>query len=194
MRKFFASVDHEVLLGMLDTHIRDADLLTLLGKIVQSFSVSPGKGLPLGNLTSQLFANVYMDAFDRYVKHGLGIRWYVRYADDFVVLSHDRAALIDALTMMRRFLVQRLHLELHPQKVSLTTLASGVDFLGWVHFPHHRVPRTSTKRRARKHLCQQPSDKVLQSYLGLFSHGDAYELRQRLLSDYFLWSLSTSLR
>lgn len=155
-------------------------MLTLLREIVESFSVPgrPGIGLPLGNLTSQLLVNIYMNEFDQFVKHSLRVPCYIRYADDFVILSTDRNYLEDVLSKMDVFLSGCLHLELHPEKVSLATLASGVDFLGWVHFPDHHVLRTVTKRRMLKKLTAQivPAPATLASYRGLLKHGNARKL------------------
>ncbi len=92
IRKFFASVDHDILLAILRRHFSDRRILALLENVIESFhSSAPGKGLPLGNLTSQLLVNVYMNEFDQFAKHRLKARHYIRYADDFVVLSTDRA-------------------------------------------------------------------------------------------------------
>ena len=148
-------------------------VLGLLQKIISSFdSGTVGKGLPLGNLTSQLLVNIYMNEFDQYVKHTLKVRYYIRYADDFVILSHSRVELTENLQSIGGFLRDVLQLELHPQKVSINTFASGVDFLGWVHFPHLNVLRTVTKRR----VISRYSKINKSSYQGLLSHGDAYGL------------------
>src|SRR3989338_5745390 len=104
-----------------------------------------GRGLPLGNLTSQLLANVYLNELDQSVKHRLKAKYYVRYADDFVILSHDRDWLFDQLKRIEEFLRYTLRLQLHPKKIELRTWSSGVDFLGWVHFPKHRVLRAATR-------------------------------------------------
>lgn len=135
------------------------------------------KGLPLGNLTSQLLVNIYMNEFDQCVKHKLKAKYYIRYADDFVVLSRDRQWLVHTERYIALFLKERLNLELHPDKVFIKTFASGVDFLGWVHFPDHRVLRTATKRRMLHRIAglEQESPTV-QSYLGLLSHGNAEKL------------------
>ena len=147
IKKFFASVDHAILKEILAKHIIDHDALWLLGNIIDSFhGARPGIGLPLGNLTSQLFSNIYLNEFDQFVKHVLKIKYYVRYADDFVVLSRDKQELGNLISPFRAFLSEKLRLTLHPDKVFIKTLSSGVDFLGWVHFPDHRVLRTSTKR------------------------------------------------
>ncbi len=176
IRKFFASVDHATLMHILDQRLDDKLVVNLLSTIVESFRVEPGKGLPLGNLTSQLFANIYMNEFDQFVKHRLQFKHYIRYADDFVFLSQDQRELQDLLSVITKFLEQNLHLSLHPGKVELRTFASGVDFLGWVHFPDHRVLRSTTKRRMWARLSQIPSQPVIQSYLGLLSHGNSRKL------------------
>lgn len=174
IRKFFASVDHEVLFSILARHISDEWMAWLLVEVVGSFSSGvDGKGLPLGNLTSQLLVNIYMNEFDQFVKHALKAKYYIRYADDFALLSHDKTQLEQWLIHIRKFLQERLKLSLHPDKVFIKTLASGVDFLGWVHFPTHRVLRTSTKRRMFKYVCKRN----LGSYLGLCGHGNTHKLQ-----------------
>lgn len=180
VRKFFASIDHAVLKAILAKHIEDADILALLETVIDSFSTEGklGVGLPLGNLTSQLLVNIYMNEFDQYVKRELKVTHYIRYADDFVVLSRDKASLESLLPEFSRFLEERLKLSLHPDKVFIKTLASGVDFLGWVHFPHHRVLRTSTKRRMFAGIRTSENDAMLSSYLGMLAHGNAYQLRE----------------
>ncbi|MFH1973645.1 MAG: reverse transcriptase/maturase family protein [Patescibacteria group bacterium] len=188
IRKYFASVDHGILSRILADRMIDQRLLRLLVDVVGSFHVTSVKGMPLGNLTSQLFANVYLNELDQFVKRGLGVKHYVRYADDFVLLLNDRPALVVILPKLRSFLSDRLALELHPDKISIATFASGVDFLGWVHFPHHRVPRTKTKRRMSKRIRGNPKDETLQSYLGLLERGDTYYVRSLLMDDYWLYS------
>jgi len=176
IKKFFANIDHEIMIGILERYISDKDILWLLTEVIKSFK----PGLPLGNLTSQLLVNVYMNEFDRFVKHRLKARYYIRYADDFVFLSQDKKWLENQIAPMEKFLAVRLKLELHPGKISIKTLASGVDFLGWVHFPHHRVPRTSTKRRMFEKLATTDNPQSKTSYLGLLSHGNTYRLQQRI--------------
>ncbi|MDP3962546.1 MAG: RNA-directed DNA polymerase, partial [bacterium] len=122
-------------------------------KVIKSFNSGIiGKGLPLGNLTSQLLVNIYMNEFDQHVKHVIKHKYYIRYADDFIFMHHDRESLLEVLNKVSNFLAKNLKLSLHPNKVFIKTLASGVDFLGWIHFPNHRVLRTSTKRRMIKNL------------------------------------------
>jgi hypothetical protein len=163
------------LVEIVNQYIPDKDIIGLLSEIVGSFhSTKEGIGLPLGNLTSQILVNIYMNEFDQFAKHKLKARYYIRYADDFVFLSHDREWLEDVLLSVSAFLEERLKLSLHPDKVFIKTLASGIDFLGWVHFPKYRMVRTTTKRRMWKRIEESNGkEETLQSYLGLLSHGNA---------------------
>ncbi len=178
VRKFFASIDQRRLIQILGTYDLDRNTLWLFERVVMSFHVGEGKGLPLGNLTSQLLVNIYMNWFDQYMKHRFKVKYYIRYADDFVVMSRDKRYLEDLLVQIKFFLKDNLLLELHPDKVSVKTFASGVDFLGWVHFPKHRVLRTVTKKRMLKSIKSNQSKETVQSYLGLLSHGDTHKLKQ----------------
>jgi len=183
IKKFFASIDHEILLQILEKHIRDREILNLLKIVIRSFETTSGKGLPLGNLTSQLLVNVYMNELDQFVKHELRAEHYIRYADDFVLLNQSRNNLVETFRYIERFLRAKLALELHPHKVSINTLASGVDFLGWIHFPHHRVLRSVTKCRMFKGVQgKEIESPTVQSYLGLLKHGNSYIL-QKLIYD-----------
>jgi retron-type reverse transcriptase len=185
IRKFFASVDHQILFEIIKRHDVDSDTLWLIGQVVKSFySTEIGKGLPLGNLTSQLLVNIYMNKFDQYVKHKLKAKYYIRYADDFVFMSDNREELENLKIVINDFLQTKLKLTLHPNKVFIKTLASGVDLLGWVHFPKCKVIRTSTKWRMFRKLEQTHKEEVLASYLGMLSHGNAYKLAEKIKTGY----------
>ena len=188
IRKFFASIDQVRLIEMLSYRVEDEDLMRLLAIVIKSFQTSPGKGIPLGNLTSQLFANIYLNEFDQFIR-GLGIKYYLRYADDFVFLSHDRNELLSCIPLIGLFLSDRLTLSLHPDKLILSTYASGVDFLGWTHFPEYRIPRTKTRKRMQLRLQMSLKNETLQSYLDLLSHGDTYELQKSVKNQYWLWTM-----
>lgn len=180
IRKFFANIDHEVLLAILNRYIPDSHIIWLLENIIKSFS----PGLPLGNLTSQLFVNIYMNEFDQFAKHKLKARYYIRYADDFVIFSQDRKWLENLIPEIKDFLKEKLKLELHPDKFFIKTLASGVDFLGWVHFPDHRVLRTATRNRMFRRIEQSSKPETINSYLGLLRHGNTGKLRRTLLESF----------
>lgn len=199
VRKFFASIDHQILFNILGQYIPDEDIMWLVKEIVGSFHSIGAKyliqgpaldnavGLPLGNLTSQLFVNIYLNEFDQFVKHKLKAKWYIRYADDFVILHQDRSILEIILKEISLFLNEKLHLRLHPDKISIETFSSGIDFLGWSHFPTHSVLRTATKKRMFRNIemrkCSGDEGRLeatMRSYLGMLSHGNGYELSGRI--------------
>lgn len=182
IKKFFASINHEILFKILSNHVGDSNIMVIIKEIVSSFqSTGPGVGLPLGNLTSQLLVNIYMNEFDQFVKHRLKTKYYIRYADDFVFLSKNRQELENLLPRINLFLNSKLQLTMHPDKVYIQTFASGVDFLGWIHFSDHRTLRGATKRRMIRNLKRERSEPQLQSYRGLLTHGNAKKLSTRHL-------------
>ncbi|MFA6475593.1 MAG: reverse transcriptase/maturase family protein, partial [Patescibacteria group bacterium] len=187
IRKFFASIDQARLLDILIKRIDDKQILWLLENVIHSFEIGGMPiGLPLGNLTSQLLVNVYMNEFDQFAKHYLKIKQYIRYADDFVVLSDSRPWLQAQIPLMEQFLCEQLSLQLHPTKVKIQTLAAGVDFLGWVYFPHHKVLRTKTKQRMYRRLRAHPTEPTMQSYKGMLQHGNTFKVAQELDNAYWL--------
>ena len=121
-----------------------------------------------------------MDWFDQYVKHRFKEKYYIRYADDFVIMHTDKSELENILVQIRFFLKDNLLLDLHPDKVFIKTLAPGVDFLGWVHFPDYRVLRTVTKRRMFKNLRNNPKPEIVASYKGMLAWGNAYKIKNMI--------------
>ena len=107
--------------------------------------------------------------------------FFVRYADDFLILHEDKKYLENLIPQISVFLKERLKLILHPNKVFIKTIASGVDFLGWVHFPNHRVLRTATRKRMMKRIIANSRKDTIDSYLGLLKHGNAYKIRNKIL-------------
>jgi len=209
IKKFFDSVDHEILMDLLRERIADEKLLELLQDIIQSFSsichaelisASPGEilkqvqddaegqGIPLGNLTSQLFANVYLDPLDKFAKHKLKAKYYLRYADDFVFLSDNPDELMGYLMEVNQFLKTELKLKIHPDKISLRKLKWGIDYVGYVALPHYQLPRVKTVKRINQKISQslavgdvESITKAMPSYLGYLSHANAYKLQNDLL-------------
>jgi len=194
VKKFFANVDHAILQNILKRKILDQNILHLLENVIVSFSIdSEGKGIPLGNLTSQIFANIYLHELDRFVKHRLKIRHYIRYADDFILLSDNKDSLLRLIEPLKQFLTTHLKLELHPRKMFLRRVSHGIDFLGYIVLPHYTLPRTKTKRRIQRKLTAKTEllksgqvtidqlNQSLQSYLGYLSHANAYLLTEKLL-------------
>lgn len=129
-------------------------VLELTRKTIDSFHKESNKGLPLDNLTSQLFANVYLNPFDHFVKRKLHAKFYLRYADDIIILSKDKNELVFYLKEIKLFLENYLHIQIHPNKVSIRTWRQGIDVLGYVSYPTHRTIRTKTKKRIKKKIAQ----------------------------------------
>jgi len=175
IRKFFASIGQKILINILEQRMPDKDVVSLLKEIIVSFKPN---GLPLGNLTSQLFANVYLNELDQFTKHKLKAKYYIRYADDFVIFSENKNYLEKMVLDVGHFLENNLKLQFHSDKVFIKTLYSGVDFLGWVNFADHRVLRSKTKNRILKRIRGNSSIETFNSYLGLLKHGNTNKLRK----------------
>ena len=187
VKKCFASVDHEILIEILKEYIQDQNIICLLEKTINSFNTKDkiGAGLPLGNLTSQLFINVHLNKFDQFIKHKLKIKYYIRYADDFVIFSQNRNYLLELIPQINKFLIEELKLNLHPDKLFIKTPASGLDFLGWVHFSNYRVLRTATKRKMFRNINSKEGkqkENVVSSYLGMLKWGNGWKLSERIKS------------
>jgi hypothetical protein len=198
VKKFFDSVNHQILLDLIRRKVPDSDTLWLIETIINSFNKSFVQlglfgdfsrerererettafscGIPIGNLTSQLFANVYLNEFDQFVKHKLRIKFYLRYCDDFVILSDNRDELEKLISLTAEFLENKLKLRLHPNKIIIRKLKEGIDFLGYVVLPHYKVLRTKTKKRMLKKI----NDINKTSYFGLIKHCNSYGLRIEL--------------
>ena len=192
VRKFFDSIDHDILSELIIQKVDDEDILWLIDIIFTSFEKEKGKGLPLGNVTSQLFANIYLNELDQFAKHTLKARYYFRYCDDFVIVHNDRIFLENVIKRIERFLKNNLQLELHPNKVKIRKASQGVDFLGYVILPHAIVLRTKTKRRIlrkikegavaynKKKISQITFLSMITSYVGVFSHARANKVSNYL--------------
>jgi len=202
IKKFFANIDHEILLSILRGYISEENIIWLIENVIGSFTSprpSPYQGegnrcvgLPLGNLTSQLFVNIYLNKFDQFVKHKLKAKCYIRYCDDFVIFSENKKWLGNVIFPVKIFLQEKLKLELHPDKIFLKTLVSGMDFLGVVNFFNHRILRTKTKRRILRNIenkrfllreeliFEETYSQSLQSYLGMLKHCAGYKIRRKI--------------
>lgn len=213
IKKFFGSVDHGILFGIVKKQIKDAKALWLIEEIISSFGrdnsrvlrqaqdsrESSQRGLPIGNLTSQLFANIYLNEFDYFIKHQLKIKNYVRFTDDFVIVLPDKESLLILIPKIKRFLAKKLKLKVHPDKILIRKYNQGVDFLGYVLFPYYRFLRTKTKRGIFRKLKKRVfeyrtgviSKEILEqsfnSYFGVLSHADTYELQEDLKNQFWDW-------
>jgi retron-type reverse transcriptase len=205
IRKFFHTINHELLLEIIGEKIKDTDAMWLVRNVIESFSSEFSseediKGTPIGNLTSQLFVNIYMNRFDQFVKHKLKIKHYIRYTDDFAVVHQNEDYLWDMKNKMESFLENELKLSLHPEKVCVRKYSQGIDFLGYVVLPKVKLLRTKTKRRmmrkmklkAKRFVCGEVSEESLfqsfNSYLGILSHADCHGLREKLHHKLWEWT------
>lgn len=202
IRRFFDSVDHQILKQLIAKRVQDQRLLALIGIVIDSFTSAAATeravGLPLGNVTSQLFANIYLHELDDFVKQTLREKHYLRYCDDFVLVAPQRGQLEALIQPIETFLQERLRLTLHPKKIILRELRQGIDYLGYILFLKHRLLRTRTRRRMQRRLRKKYADYLsqridraemdqsLQSYLGMLSHANAYRLAEGLKNAYWV--------
>lgn len=196
IRRFFDSIDHALLKSLFFRTIRDEKMLHLIDVIIDSFETKKGKGIPLGNVTSQLFGNIYLHQLDEFIKHDLRIPYYLRFCDDFIIVSGNLEELQTSVTRIRKFLRNFLYLELHPQKVIYKKLSQGIDFLGYVLFQKYSLLRIRTKKRMllrlkNAHIChlkgtltEESMHQKLQSYLGILSHANQHTLSVALKNAY----------
>lgn len=148
--KFFPSIDREILLGQLEARIGDEKFLRLVRTLIHG---SPGKGgIPIGNLTSQLFANVYLDVLDQFIKRVLRVPFYVRYMDDIVLLAPEKRQTEIWRKEIEDFSRDRLRLSFNPHKVELGKVTDGIGFVGHRTYPHAIFMRGKCLRRFRKRL------------------------------------------
>ncbi len=196
--KYFANIDHEVLKTQLTKIIPDSDVCSLLLQYIDSYETEgkPGKGLPLGNQSSQWFGIYYLDPLDRLVKEKLRVKHYVRYMDDCLLLHPDKSFLIDCVAKINELIQNILHLELN-KKTQIYPLHKGVEFLGWRFFLTDtgkvvRKLKTQSKVRMKRRIRKLQKDYAngligiedvqasLASYHGHLQHGNTYHLQTQI--------------
>ena len=205
--KYFYRIDHRTLFEIIKRKISCRDTLELIWKIIKKddgeFGIHLGDhyferdkikgiGIPIGNLTSQLFANVYLDFMDKFIKHNLRAKHYVRYMDDFVILGKSKKELHTIRQEIEIFLADYLKLELN-NKTTVDNIWNGIDFCGYVTYPPYRKLRKSTKRKLKRRLkyLQKKYYKEeveineinasVQSYLGILKHCDSHNLTMSVI-------------
>lgn len=222
IKSFFVSLKKDILFELIKKYVKDPEVLWLAKKIIfhdptanycrkcqmslfdlipehkSLFKMAPDYGLPIGNLTSQFFANVYLNELDRFVKHKLKAKYYLRYVDDFLLLSEDRERLKFWRDEIKRFLRKSLELELHSKKQIIQDVAKGINFVGFiVKLTHVLVRRRIVKNLKAKlwNLNKFPERlnefeikrylSVVNSYYGQFKHARTFNLRGKLLENHF---------
>jgi retron-type reverse transcriptase len=214
IRKFFPSIDHEILKQLIRKKIKCKDTIALMDKIIDNSNpqeehiiyfkndnlftpMQRRRGLPIGNLTSQWFGNIYMNEFDHFIKNKLSIKGYIRYVDDFVIFSNSKIELAETKQQIINFL-SNYRLILHPNKSQIHQVNDGVPFLGFKIFPFHKTVLATSQKRYRRFLNQkialrligkvqpQQIEDGLNSWLGHIRFGNNYKLEQsifRMLRD-----------
>lgn len=191
--KYFSNIHHETLLALTQRGISDPQTMRLVETVVHSANKERGVGIPIGNLTSQLFANIYLNELDQFAKHTLRTKHYIRYMDDFLILDTDKRALSAHREAMREYLHTKLRLTMHERKSTIAPVRLGVSFLGYRLLRGRIRLRTSTvKRFVRRTRYRQKQieegsypqerfDAGVQSWRAYAVHADAWRLR-RILS------------
>lgn len=197
--QYFPSINHAILKAIIRKRIACPDTLWLIDEIIDSGGDGSDcpRGLPIGNLTSQLWANVYLDQLDHFVKEVLREKYYVRYMDDFVILSGDKKHLWDIKHQIEDFLADKLDLRLNG-KTGIWLISQGIDFLGYRIWPTHRLVRKSSIKRMKRKLKvfqrkyregRIDLDKInatIQSWIGHVSYANSYNLRRKLFRAFIL--------
>ena len=192
IKHYFDSVDHEILMKIIGRRIKDEKILWLISKIIQNNNCKiSGKGMPIGNLTSQFFANVYLNELDNFVKHSLKAKYYIRYVDDFVILDASRERLEFCKEKINEFL-KTIRLELHPEKSKIYPLHKGISFLGFRVFYNYKLPYKRNRRGFMKRLdellesCRNgriSTEEIRQKVQGWLAYaecGNTYKLRDEI--------------
>lgn len=201
VRKYFDSIDHNALKYLL-RRFPDKEVLTFLYQIIDSFNADTGKGLPMGNQSSQWFALYYLDRIDRTIKEKYKIKYYTRYMDDLILLHEDKEHLQTCLAEIRAFAAEKLKLEFN-EKTQIFPVSEGVDYLGWRFYLTDtgkviRRLRTSNKRRFKRRLKafrekyrngEMDLDAIkrsLASYNGHLKHGHTWKLKTKIYGNFVL--------
>lgn len=189
VQKFFDNMSHGILFNLIKKEIKNKEALRLINLIIKSFEKNTNKGIPLGNVTSQLFTNIYLNKLNQFIKHELRIRYYIRYCDDFIILSKDKFCLGKIVKEIDAFLRNNLKLNLHPNKIKIRKVSQGIGFLGYITFYHHRILRRKTKRRILRKIrirkaqfdkgfiTKRSFEQTLNSYFGVLKHCEGSKIR-----------------
>ncbi|MEK6968866.1 MAG: reverse transcriptase domain-containing protein [Nanoarchaeota archaeon] len=194
IKHYFDNVNHNILLTIIQRKIKDAKIIWLIKIILSNYGNNTG--MPLGNLTSQFFANVYLNELDYFVKHKLKAKYYIRYVDDFVIIRDSFKIINEWKERIDRFLNENLMLELHPDKSKIIPLNRGIDFLGFKIFLHYRLLKRRNRRKFQRKLRENITlfetkqinyDKLydfMEGWIAYAKHANTYKLRQKILTEF----------
>lgn len=185
VKKYFDNIDHNILFRIIKGKTHCPKVLSIIREIIDSFNTRDadgqsidGKGIPLGNITSQIFANIYLNALDQYVKRELRCRFYLRYNDDVAIVSNNEEELRLFRDEMINFARNKLNLIIPYEKTSIKKVSWGIDFLGYIILPNAVVLRDKTKAK----MYSKIDKSNITSYLGILKHCNAYNLRLKTIS------------
>lgn len=197
IKQYFEQVNHKILIFLIKKEIKDEKILFLIRKILLNYKTTQfGQGMPLGNLTSQFFANIYLHELDIFVKHKLRAKYYIRYVDDFVILHHEKEILQEYRTKIEYFLQENLKLTLHPQKSKVLKLDKGIPFLGFRIFYYHKLLLTKNLGKFERKLegieylfkqdliYREKAIEVFEGWLAFSRQANTYKLRKRITLEF----------
>lgn len=176
IKKFYPSINNEILKTLLRRKFKDNDLLWLLDNIIDS-----AEGVPIGNYLSQYFANFYLTGFDHWLKEVKQVKYYFRYADDMVILSSDKAYLHQLLADIREYLTVNLKLEIKDNYQIFPVAVRGIDFVGYVFFHTHTLLRKAIKKNFARMMAKRPTQSSFNAYSGWIKHCNGKHLLKKLL-------------
>jgi RNA-directed DNA polymerase len=179
IRKFYPSVNHEILKAKLRRKIKDNRLLWLLDNIIDS-----APGLPIGNYLSQFMANMYLTGFDHWLKEEKRVKYYYRYCDDIVILSGSKQWLHDLLREIKIYLNETLKLDIKPNHQVFPVASRGIDFVGYKLFHTHTLLRKSIKKRFFRMLHRRPAQQSMAAYMGWCRHANTKNLIKTIMKKF----------
>ncbi len=217
IKSFFVSIDRKILYNLIKKEIKDENILWLIKVIIfyectKNFvfkgneklkklipyqkslfqNEGSGKGLPIGNLTSQFFANIYLNQIDQFIKHNLKCRYYIRYVDDFVLLDRNKNQLVKWKTAIDNFLKKELNIVLNPKKQSISLITNGINFLGYIIRPNYILVRKRVVNNFKRKLFEAERkiknrefldwgllQATFNSYFAHFNHANSYGLKEK---------------
>ena len=212
IQSFFTSIDKGILFAFLKKKITDGNTLWLLETVLfwdctkeyirkgakellsnipfskSLFNKGNKRGLPIGNLTSQFFANIYLNELDQFIKHNLKAKYYIRYVDDFILLNLEKEKLIEWCNAIENFLIMKLNLKLHPKRRHLQPISNGVDFLGYIVRKDYILVRRRVINNLRTKLryfkgSAEELRALISSYLGHFKYANTFFLIKKILKN-----------
>ena len=189
IKHYFETVDQQILLKIIKRKVKDEKVIWLTEQILINFNTKiKGKGMPLGNLTSQFFANIYLNELDYFIKHNLRIKYYIRYVDDFVILHESYDQLLKWKGYISGFLIDNLKIELHKDKSRIIPLSRGIDFIGFRNFYYYKLLRNRNVRKMKNKIRSYKEgiitkDKITESFQGWQAYAkwaNTHKLRNKI--------------